>query len=253
LNRPRGIAIAGWGHEFPALRPLAAGLEGVCDCAAFSCADLASTGAQRDSLSAYAAGLMEEVRRCSGRVLLVGWSMGGIVAMEAALASPENVLGLVLIGSTARFCADGSYACGVDGRVLRTMLQAAKRDPRSTLRGFLERAAAPVQFDAAELESLTEEGLAAGAPELLRQLEYLQQIDLRARLPALKLPVLLIHGMRDAIIPWQASAYLAEQVRGSRAVLLPGRGHDLPVRDPALVAAEALNFMEAVCSRETHI
>ena len=53
--------------------------------------------------SVYASALASELRRRRYPSILIGWSMGGIVALETAIHSPELVRRLVLISSCAKF------------------------------------------------------------------------------------------------------------------------------------------------------
>jgi len=51
------------------------------------------------------------------------------------------------------------------------------------------------------------------------------QIDVRAALPAISAPTLIMHRTRDRALPIEGSRYMAQQIRGARLVELPGEDH----------------------------
>src|SRR5690606_26484079 len=53
------------------------------------------------------------------QVDLVGWSLGGTIAMHWAMTRPAQVRRLILIATTPRFVADGSWSCGVSPATFR--------------------------------------------------------------------------------------------------------------------------------------
>lgn len=71
---------------------------------------------------------------------------------------------------------------------------------------------------------------------------------LEAALPGIDLPVLLLHGARDATIPSATSRTVAARLPGGRAHILPGLGHLAHEEAPADHAALIIDF-----SRETGI
>jgi pimeloyl-[acyl-carrier protein] methyl ester esterase len=82
----------------------------------------------------------------------------------------------------------------------------------------------------------TTAGIAAG-------LELLSSIDLRAQLYRLSMPVLVMHGKQDAIVPFAASLALAECLPDSRLQKFTACGHA-----PFLTQAQTFNaFLEAWC------
>src|SRR5208283_4764709 len=82
---------------------------------------------------------------------IVGWSTGGIAAIEAAANYPEKVCGLVLLSATARFCSDSGYSAGIAPAVLRAMIRGLKRNPEAVIGDFLLQALYPMRIPADEL------------------------------------------------------------------------------------------------------
>jgi len=171
-----------------------------------------------------------------GPLGILGWSLGALLALEAALAWPDRFAEVVLVGGTARFCSDGEGFPGTEARVLRAMRARLRRDREAVLTDFAAASAAP---DGGETTQATWRAQARGfATEMLaRGLDALGAIDLRERAAGLDRPVRLVHGESDAIVPWQGAAATASILPRARLEVLPGRGHALPLAAPAEVAA----------------
>jgi 3-oxoadipate enol-lactonase len=66
----------------------------------------------------------------------------------------------------------------------------------------------------------------------------LEGVDLRAALPGIANPTLVVVGEFDAATPLDLARELAQQIKGARFILLPGRGHCPPLEQPdAFLAA----------------
>lgn len=61
-------------------------------------------------------------------------------------------------------------------------------------------------------------------------------------LPALKVPLALLHGERDKTVPASVSQSVAKKVAGSEVILLPGLGHLAHEEQPGLVAEHLLRL-----------
>jgi pimeloyl-ACP methyl ester carboxylesterase len=197
--KPTLLAISGWAHGLDAIKPMGDALADRFDVRLL-------TGAQ----------VLRERVVPSADYIVTG-SMGGLLAMELL---PENCKKLVLISSTARFCAVDGYECGTPERVLKRMILQLKRNPEAVLDAFFKNVHFPHPAPKTN----------PGCPhdELVKGLEYLLASDVREKVPTLGIPVLLLHGAEDRIIPASASEWLHTHLPDSRLMVFKNSGHALP-------------------------
>jgi 3-oxoadipate enol-lactonase len=78
------------------------------------------------------------------------------------------------------------------------------------------------------------------------QIAAIARHDLRARLPHLDLPVLVLHGEEDRLIPPEAGRRLADLIPGARFELIPGAGHVMTTDAEREVAGAITGFLDEV-------
>lgn len=157
----------------------------------------------------------------------LGWSLGALVAMAAALAGAP-VAALVLIGATPRFTRARGWPHALEPSVLEAFAAELARDPEATLRRFLALQTRGADGARDTLRALRSGALRRGTPQpaaLRGGLEVLRSCDLRARLAQLTMPVTAIAGERDTLVPAAATAALAAAVANGRCVRIAGAGH----------------------------
>lgn len=157
----------------------------------------------------------------------VGWSMGGLLLLEAVAKGNITLERLVLISSTARMTSDNHYS-GVSAKVLRAMQMRLRSEPSKVVEDFFRQAFSPFS-DMPGIEKWGQRGQSIDVAKLKKGLQYLEQTDLRESLKKITIPTLVIHGEDDAIIPVENARYLADHLPQSNWVSLPGQGHALPI------------------------
>jgi pimeloyl-[acyl-carrier protein] methyl ester esterase len=184
----------------------------------------------RNSLAAWAEALAPALPRDA---ILIGWSLGALLALELARVRPQQVARLVLIGSTPRFVASPDWPHGLDEKTVQGFIEGHARDPAATLRRFLalqtlgEDARNHLLRKLSETVCTPRDGQAHQT--LADGLHILATTDLRASLAAIGQPVCLIHGNGDALMPPAAARWLADALPRARLHMLAHRGHALPV------------------------
>jgi pimeloyl-ACP methyl ester carboxylesterase len=160
----------------------------------------------------------------SKRAILVGVSEGGALAMLYAATYPERVRGLVLCGAFARMTRAADYSAGYapeEMEKLRGYIRGAWG------KGASLRAIAPSQLhDPAFVDWVTfaeQEGTSPGSA--LDLLEMNNRIDLRALLPAIRVPTVVLQASDDKMIHPGNGPYLAAHIPGARYVEAPGDDH----------------------------
>lgn len=158
----------------------------------------------------------------------LGWSLGGLVALQAALQAPGRVTRLIAVAANPSFVSRPAWPDGVDAAVFSGFARDLSRDFQGTLNRFLlleSLGSDTARADLARLRAGLESGRSP-APEALRAgLELLRGSDLSGRLGELEVPSLWLAGGRDRLVPPQAMAQAAARAPGASSAVIPGAGH----------------------------
>lgn len=173
-------------------------------------------------------------QQLTDKTTLLGWSLGGQVAMRAALDHPHKVARLVLLASTPKFVAAADWERGMAPEYLEDFGAALLADPQATLLRFLSLQTRGMPGQKSLLQDLRQSLLAAPVARseaLSSGLAILRDTDLRGELPRLTQPTLVLHGALDTLTPPAAGAWLAEtlpaaqHIEFSRAAHAPHLSH----------------------------
>jgi len=160
------------------------------------------------------------------RAAVLGASMGGVIALTAALTIPDRISRLVIASSAARLSIHGRRVL----EVLQDLLLYAPADRAGaalmTLAfspSFHERF--PGFVDEADRLYGPEESDLPGA---LLQLDHLLRgWDLRSDLPSIEIPTLVLCGDRDPVVAPEDTAELAALLPRAELVRVPGAAHSV--------------------------
>jgi len=174
-------------------------------------------------LAGDAAGLLDALGIDSAHVL--GISMGGMVAQELALAQPQRVRTLTL----------GCTYCGGAGSSL-TSPEVSQRLVAGMMSGDRARALRTAWEVNVSREMAADDDAYAGfleiahrravaVPVIMAQMQAVLGHDTSARLPALRLPTLVLHGTADEMLPVENGRLLASLIPDARLEIFDGVGH----------------------------
>lgn len=176
------------------------------------------------------------------RAIWLGWSLGGLVASQAALSAPQRVAGLVTVASSPCFSAQGDWP-GIKSEVLHGFQQQLSDDFQRTVERFLALQTLgtdSARQDARLLKSVVLEQPMPSVEVLNSGLDILRQVDLRQPLASLTLPFLRLYGALDGLVPRKAAGLLDERWPNTSSLVIPKAAHAPFISHPeAFVAAVA--------------
>ena len=185
----------------------------------------------------------------SKRATLLGISEGGPMSIVFAATYPERTSALILYGSIARGAWDVDYPWG--GRAdaaFEDWLDSWRRDWGGPIEidFWAPSAANDPRFRAWWSRYLR---LAASPSSIIALFRMNRAIDVRAILPTIHVPTLVIHRTGDRAIHIEEGRYLARHIEGARIAELDGDDHLWWVGNSAAVVSEIEQFMTG----ETHV
>ena len=178
-----------------------------------------------------------------GEHVLVGASMGGMLALEMHRQAPDRVAALALLGSTARpdtpeLISLRTRACELfaNGRmdeVLRANVLFAFHPHGARAPGLVDRYLAMIRR--------------AGAPQLIQQNRaVMARVDSRPHLPHITCPVLVACGEADQLTPPEHAREMASWMPHAQLDVVPGAGHMLTMEHPDRVSALLLRWLKTL-------
>lgn len=199
---PDLVLLHGWGMHGGVWDALA---ERLADAFTLHCVDLPGHGASDfdgdGDIEAWAVSVMAATPAGAD---WVGWSLGGLIGLQAGLLAPAHLRRLVLLASTPRFVRAGDWSCAIDGSVLALFAEQLEKDFAKTLRRFLSLQVRGSRHMAQTLRQLRARLSERGQPQagaLRAGLAMLRHADFRASLAACGVPVYLLLGERDTLVP----------------------------------------------------
>jgi pimeloyl-ACP methyl ester carboxylesterase len=190
--------------------------------------------------------------------VLIGWSMGGMIAMQNCLNLPSSVNALILIATS------GHRIPGLKSRVYINYLQSllnlladftqprkfdrsAQQFPRQNvwlelqIRKMLSATASKDVFDWV-LRDIRENP----RENYFKVIKSLWNWEAGDKLRRIKVPTLILAGQNDTLVPARFSRMLHDIIPNSKLRVFENAGHYLVLEQPALVNAEILKFLESI-------
>jgi pimeloyl-[acyl-carrier protein] methyl ester esterase len=181
--------------------------------------------------------------------VVLGWSLGGLVALEAALRMPQRMRGLILANTTPRFVTAEDWPHAMPPEQLREFADGLGQDYQETLRRFLSLQVHGDESARASLRELRDALFAHGEPDtasLATGLEILKDSDLRSKLKNVGVPTLVLAGGYDRLTPVAASEYMATHIPGAKLEMLPKSAHAPFISHADTFVSAVLGFVRSL-------
>lgn len=167
------------------------------------------------------------------RIILVGHSLGGAIAMTYALKHALNLHAIILVGTGARLRVNPMY--------LSLLEKATKGD----LGDWVEWLKVSYNLLSPEdQEVLIEKHLKVGPHAQLNDLLCCDKFDIMGRVHKIKVPTLVICGNQDSMTPIKYTNYLAEKIPGAKKAIIEGATHLLFLEKPRDFNKSLYNFIK---------
>lgn len=170
--------------------------------------------------------------------LVVGHSMGGYLALQLALDSPEIVRGLVLVSTSA---TGRRSLLGMSDEARRALLRTSGPVEEIVRDNVLASVGTRfLELHQDRVEAFIEQRLdrPPRGRGVQAQREAADAFDARDRLWEVRCPCTVIHGTGDRLIPVERGRELAAGIEGARLVELPEIGHLPQLEAPETLAVE---------------
>ncbi len=167
------------------------------------------------------------------RAVIVGHSLGGAIAQMTALAHPDRVAGLGLVGTGARL------------RVLPSILDNLLAEYETIVPFVVENSYAPSTGEDVRARALAE--LRASDPRVTHgDYSACDAFDVMPRLGEIRAPTLVICGTEDRMTPVKYSQYLVSKIPGAELVLVDAAGHYVMIEQPEAVSRALVDFVKKI-------
>ena len=146
------------------------------------------------------------------RCILLGWSLGGLIAQKIALKNSTVVRKLILLACSPKFVGDSDWP-GVDLKVLAFFQQQLSQDFSKTLSRFLAIQAmgsATAKADVKHIKSAIEQNPNPSLAALKGGLKILAECDFRTQLNEIQIPTHWMFGKMDSLVPVDVCKQLAD-------------------------------------------
>lgn len=180
-------------------------------------------------------GLLETIE--SDRVVLIGISVGGQIAIEFALAHPHHVRALVLSDTALKIGTDEFWNDRIQNvREHGLPFMADKIVSRWFAPSFVQQQPSAYHGYLNMLSHTSAEGY-------IGMCEALREADFTNRVAALAVPTLVMTGVSDVSAPPTAARALADAIPNAQVLVIDGAGHMTCIEQPSVMAQHIQQFL----------
>lgn len=185
-----------------------------------------SAGLSLPSTLGALAELMIEVM--PAQAILVGWSLGGLLALAVAANHPQRVSYLVLMAATPCFVQRDDWLCAMPLEVFEQFTQDVAQNAEQGLKRFMAlqcHGSASHKQDLRFLQACAAQQPMSSDEVLMQSLDFLKENDGRSWLEKLAMPVHVVLGEHDALVPVSAAPALNVLRPSATVSVVSGAAH----------------------------
>ena len=182
-----------------------------------------------------------------GPATVLGWSLGGQVALEWARVRPARVRRAILVASTPSFVQRDGFPHAMSSVTLTRFGDELRVAYAATLRRFLALQMQGTDTGRRTLASMRARLAERGEPKreaLEDALALVASVDLRTLLAQVRVPVLVVAGDRDVLVPIQATQALAAALPAAVHRTIAGAAHAPFLSHPVAFAEALAGFLD---------
>lgn len=173
---------------------------------------------------------------CTGPAICVGFSLGGVVVLEAALARPDLVKKVIAIGTSSKVGRAAAEYFGQRIHQIQTDMPAFREALRlDTAAQVVRNMAAVDDISQVRVKAV---GDGAGYINAARAMVALAGSPMTERLRAIRVPVHIIQGVDDMFCPKKAADILREAMPHATYAEIEQAGHLIAADQPEQLARE---------------
>ena len=179
--------------------------------------------------------------------LILGWSLGGLIAMRWALREPARIDRIVLVATSPRFVAGEDWPHAMSAETLTQFADELHVAWKLTIQRFLALQMRGSEQGRAILASLRHQVFARGEPSpqaLFGALAAIREADLRAEIVGIAQPALVVSGSRDTLALPEAGRWLADHLPNAHFVLIEGAAHTPFLSHAEMFGAAVDHFLD---------
>lgn len=223
-NAPALVLLHGWGSSSKIWQPYLTELGKEFQ---LWCVDLPGHGESHDIVwdESVQQGLELLANALPPRCLLVGWSLGGLLAQLYTKQYMQRVQGLMLVASTPKFVASNDWPHAMSLSTFQQFVKQYDTSPQETLKHFIGLQILHGRSLKKIMRELEQASSVLALDKIRWGLEWLLKIDLREAFVLNDLPIVLFHGENDQVSSVQAAEQTAEIWEHAQLYKIPQAGH----------------------------
>lgn len=235
------VLLHGWGCDSRAWAPLLPGLEKLARVISLDLPGFGADASLEDySLEAVLEALLHQL---PDKAILMGWSLGGMLAVQLAARYPERVTGLITLAANLKFVAEDTYPMAMPPAVNRQFTQQFSEAPQATLKLFSGLLMQGDDNERALLKHWRRDCLPEPGPRWLAALNLLATLDNRQAFIQLTQPGLHLLAARDALVPVAAAEVMARVNPQQQVQVMDACAHALHWSQPDALITRLSDFL----------